>query len=89
MGLFAEVVTKWFKYLWIKSSKNQNMLRGAFGILWELRLSSPFSQQYKHIQKGNINIVLSVFYGISQSLLIMQSLTPYSLGPTSQSTYVS
>lgn len=91
MGLFAEVVTKWFKYLWIKSSKNQNMLRGfgAFGILGKLRLSSPFSQQYKHIQKRNINIVLSVFYGISQSLLIMQSLTTYSLGPTSQSSYVS
>lgn len=64
MGLFAEVVTKWFKYLWIKSSKNQNMLRGfgAFGILGELRLSSPFSQQYKHIQKRNINIVLSLFF---------------------------
>lgn len=64
MGLFAEVVAKWFKYLWIKSSKNQNMLRGfgAFGILGELRLSSPFSQQYKHIQKRNINIVLSLFF---------------------------
>lgn len=64
MGLFAEVVAKWFKYLWIKSSKNQNMLRGfgAFGILGELRLSSPFSQQYKLIQKRNINIVLSLFF---------------------------